>query len=227
MQMFLALRIRLFSSRALKDGPSLKDFLRRPPSAPVGSASPSGTAGPNDPAPRFAGDEAEDLAPVPKKVFVETYGCQMNTADTETVLAIMAGAGYVPTERMDDADAIFINTCSVRDNAEQRVRGRLGDFKAEKRRRGRANPPIVGVLGCMAERLKKEILETHQFVDVVVGPDAYRDLPRLMKQVEDTGQSAINVQLSMDETYADVAPVRTGAGGLSAFVSISRGCNHM
>ncbi|MDR0295850.1 MAG: tRNA (N6-isopentenyl adenosine(37)-C2)-methylthiotransferase MiaB [Prevotellaceae bacterium] len=157
-----------------------------------------------------------------KTFYIETYGCQMNVNDSEVVAAIMKTAGYRLTERMTEADMIFINTCSIRENAEQRVWGRLDVFRLEKRR----NPGLlVGVLGCMAERLKKQFLEKG-IVDMVVGPDAYRELPLLVAEAE-AGQKGINVLLSCEETYADISPVRMDKNGVSAFVSIMRGCNNM
>lgn len=157
-----------------------------------------------------------------KAFYIETYGCQMNMNDSEVVAAIMKAAGYRVEKRMNEADIIFINTCSIRENAEQRVWGRLDVFRLEKRR----NPALlVGVLGCMAERLKEELLEKG-VVDMVVGPDAYRQLPLLVAEAE-TGQKGINVLLSREETYADISPVRMDKNGVSAFVSIMRGCNNM
>jgi tRNA-2-methylthio-N6-dimethylallyladenosine synthase len=157
-----------------------------------------------------------------KSFYIETYGCQMNVNDSEVVAAIMKAAGYRLAARMNEADMIFINTCSIRENAEQRVWGRLDVFRLEKRR----NPAIlVGVLGCMAERLKEQLLEKG-VVDMVVGPDAYRHLPLLVAEAE-AGQKGINVLLSREETYADISPVRMDKNGVSAFVSIMRGCNNM
>jgi tRNA-2-methylthio-N6-dimethylallyladenosine synthase len=157
-----------------------------------------------------------------KAIYIETYGCQMNVNDSEVVAAIMKEAGYGLTEDMERADVIFINTCSIRENAEQRVWGRLDVFRLQKQR----NPSLlVGVLGCMAERLKEELLEK-KTVDMVVGPDAYRSLPMLIQQVEN-GQKAINVLLSREETYADISPVRMDKNGVTSFVSIMRGCNNM
>lgn len=158
----------------------------------------------------------------PSKLYIETYGCQMNVNDTEVVVSILKKEGFSITETIADADLILINTCSVRENAEQRVRGRLSVFLAEKQKRPAL---IVGVIGCMAERLKTKLLEEEKVVDIVVGPDAYRDLPLLVKQAG-TGQRSINVLLSREETYADIAPVRLDKGGVSSFVSIMRGCNN-
>ena len=156
------------------------------------------------------------------KVYIETYGCQMNVNDSEVVLAILQKAGYVLCRRMDEADLILINTCSVRDNAEQRVLGRLDVFRQEKKRRGGV---VVGILGCMAERLKEKLLE-NAAVDIVAGPDSYRDLPRLVASVAVDGKQ-INTLLSHEETYADIAPVRMDRQGVTAFISIMRGCNNV
>jgi tRNA-2-methylthio-N6-dimethylallyladenosine synthase len=156
------------------------------------------------------------------KVFIETYGCQMNVNDSEVALSILEKAGYTRCETMDVADLILINTCSVRDNAEQRVLGRLDVFRQEKRRRGGV---VVGVMGCMAERLKEKLLE-NPAVDLVAGPDAYRDLPRLVAAVTSSGKQ-INTILSHEETYGDIAPVRMDREGVTAFISIMRGCNNV
>lgn len=158
-----------------------------------------------------------------RKLYIESYGCQMNFADSEIVASILSNTGFVTTGDYKEADLVFINTCSIRENAEQRVRNRLSQFGAEKRR----NPKlIVGVLGCMAERLKSKFLDEEKLVDMVVGPDAYRDLPQLIEQVED-GHKAINVLLSREETYADISPVRLNGNGITAFISIMRGCDNM
>lgn len=156
-----------------------------------------------------------------KKLFLETYGCQMNVADSEVVAAIMDTAGYEVTENMDEADAIFVNTCSIRDNAEQKIHGRLQAFQQMKRKRSGL---LIGVLGCMAERMKDELLATG-VVDLVVGPDAYLDLPSLIGAVE-AGEKAINVALSTTETYTDVIPKRLCGPSVSGYVSIMRGCNN-
>ena len=155
-------------------------------------------------------------------VYIETYGCQMNVNDSEVVLSILQSAGYSLCREMDRADLILINTCSVRDNAEQRVLGRLDVFRQEKKRRAGV---VVGVLGCMAERLKEQLLE-NAAVDLVAGPDAYRDLPRLVESVSVSGKQ-INTLLSHEETYADIAPVRMDREGVTAFISIMRGCNNV
>ena len=159
-----------------------------------------------------------------KKLYVESYGCAMNFSDSEVVASIMAKDGYSTTRNVDEADVILINTCSIRENAESRVRTRLGDIKQKKK----DNPKlVVGILGCMAERLKKALLEEEKLVDLIAGPDAYRDLPNLIDEVIGTGQKAANVLLSRDETYADISPVRLDLGGVSAFVTITRGCDNM
>ena len=156
-----------------------------------------------------------------KKLFIETYGCQMNVADSEVVASVMQMSGYAVTDKLEDADAVFVNTCSIRDNAEQRVIQRLEYFNAIRKKR---NPDmIIGVLGCMAERVKNELLEKHH-ADVVVGPDAYLDLPNLIGAAE-KGEKVINVQLSKTETYKDVIPLRIGGNHISSFISIMRGCN--
>ena len=158
-----------------------------------------------------------------KKLFLESYGCQMNFSDSEIVASILADNGYNTTLKMEEADLILVNTCSIRDKAEQTVRKRLTEFNALKK----TNPAMkVGVLGCMAERLKSKFLEEEKIVDLVVGPDAYRDLPNLLEDVDD-GRQAINVILSKDETYADLNPVRLGGNGVTAFVTITRGCDNM
>jgi tRNA-2-methylthio-N6-dimethylallyladenosine synthase len=158
-----------------------------------------------------------------KKLYVESYGCQMNFSDSEVVASIMSNEGYCTTRNIEEADVVLINTCSIRENAETRVRKRLTEFKHRKAH----NPElVVGILGCMAERLKKSLLEEEKLVDLVAGPDAYRDLPNLVEEVG-TGQKAVNVLLSRDETYADISPVRLDQGGISAFVTIMRGCDNM
>ncbi|MDN5287314.1 MAG: miaB [Mucilaginibacter sp.] len=158
-----------------------------------------------------------------RKLYIESYGCAMNFSDSEIVASILAEQGFETTADHNLADVIFINTCSIRENAEQRVRNRLKEFTVAKVK----NPGlVVGVLGCMAERLKSKFLEEEKLVDVVVGPDAYRDLPNLIDQV-DSGQKAVNVLLSREETYADISPVRLNSNGINAFVSIMRGCDNM
>ncbi|MEO5909840.1 MAG: tRNA (N6-isopentenyl adenosine(37)-C2)-methylthiotransferase MiaB [Pelobium sp.] len=158
-----------------------------------------------------------------RKLYIESYGCAMNFSDSEIVASILSEDGFTTTPDYNEADVIFINTCSIRENAETRVRNRLKQFKAIKRTN---KGLVIGVLGCMAERLKAKFLEEEKLVDVVVGPDAYRDLPNLISQVND-GHKAINVLLSREETYADVSPVRLNSNGISAYISIMRGCDNM
>lgn len=158
-----------------------------------------------------------------RKLYIESYGCAMNFSDSEIVASIMLDMGFETTGNYQEADVVFINTCSIRENAEQRVRARLRDFKNAKS----TNPGLmVGVLGCMAERLKSKFLEEEKLVDIVIGPDAYRDLPNLIDQVDD-GNRAVNVLLSREETYADISPVRLNSNGINAFISIMRGCDNM
>lgn len=157
------------------------------------------------------------------KIYIETYGCQMNTGDSEVILSIMKDNGYAHTQNINEADVVLINTCAIRDNAEQRIWGRLRELRSVKRRRPGM---LVGIVGCMAERLREELMERERVVDMVVGPDAYRSLPELVRTAA-TGSKAINVILSSEETYAEISPVRTDRNGVSAFVSIMRGCNNM
>ncbi|MDM1345435.1 tRNA (N6-isopentenyl adenosine(37)-C2)-methylthiotransferase MiaB [Myroides marinus] len=158
-----------------------------------------------------------------KKLFIESYGCQMNFSDSEIVASILSNEGYNTTDKLEEADLVLVNTCSIRDKAEQTVRKRLNQYNQMKTK----NPGMkVGVLGCMAERLKAKFLEEEKIVDMVVGPDAYKDLPNLLKDVEE-GRDAINVILSKDETYGDISPVRLQSNGVTAFVSITRGCDNM
>ncbi len=154
-----------------------------------------------------------------KKLYIETYGCQMNVSDSEVVVSILEKEGYTLTEDQSEADLIFINTCSIRDHAEKRVRNRMQEFKHLKTKNANLK---IGVLGCMAERMKTTLLEEEKFVDMVVGPDAYRDLPKLIKETED-GRQMANVVLSLEETYADITPVRLDKNGVSGFISIMRG----
>lgn len=156
-----------------------------------------------------------------KKLFIETYGCQMNVADSEVVASIMKMDGYALTDKIEEADAVFVNTCSVRDNAEQKIYGRLQYFQSLKRKK---KSLIIGVLGCMAERVKEELIHVHH-ADLVVGPDSYMDLPNLIGAVEH-GEKAINVELSTQEIYKDVMPLKLGGVHISGFVSIMRGCNN-
>lgn len=158
-----------------------------------------------------------------KKLFIESYGCQMNFSDSEIVASILYENGYNTTQNLEDADLVLVNTCSIRDKAEQTIRKRLEKYNAVKK----INPTMkVGVLGCMAERLKSQFLEEEKIVDMVVGPDAYKDLPNLLAEVEE-GRDAINVILSKEETYGDISPVRLNSNGVNAFVSITRGCDNM
>ena len=157
-----------------------------------------------------------------KKLYIETYGCQMNLSDSEVVASILEKDGYSVTEEIKEADVVFVNTCSIRDHAERRVRNRIQEFKHLKE----IKPDLkIGVLGCMAERLKETILKEESFVDIVVGPDAYRDIPRLIKETKD-GRQIANTLLSLEETYADINPVRLDKNGISAFISIMRGCDN-
>jgi len=158
-----------------------------------------------------------------RKLYIESYGCQMNFSDSEIVASILSEHGFGTTRDIEEADVIFVNTCSIREKAEQTVRKRLKTFQKLKERK---KEMTVGVLGCMAERLKSKFLEEEKLVDIVVGPDAYRDLPNLI-QTADQGQKAVNVHLSKEETYADISPVRLNSNGITAFVSIMRGCDNM
>ncbi len=158
-----------------------------------------------------------------KRLLIESYGCQMNFSDSEIVASVMKDAGFATTSDVNDADVIFLNTCAIRDNAEQKIRIRLQHLNAVKRRKPGM---LIGVLGCMAERLKTKLLEEEKMVDIVSGPDAYRDLPRLVEEAG-TGQKAVNVFLSREETYADIAPVRLNSNGITALISIMRGCDNM
>src|SRR5689334_2146460 len=167
----------------------------------------------------FGGDPNE----YHKRFYIESYGCQMNFSDSEIVASILNNEGFGATRNYQEADLVLINTCSIREKAEQTVRKRLTEFKKLKQHKPGM---LVGVLGCMAERLKAKFLEEEQLVDIVVGPDAYRSLPALVEEAE-TGQKAVNVLLSRDETYADISPVRLDSNGVTAFVSIMRGCNNM
>ncbi len=165
----------------------------------------------------------EQITENTKKLYIESYGCSMNLNDSEIVAAILSKQGYNTTHLLEEADLVLINTCSIREKAEQTVRKRLEKYNAVKK----INPTMkVGVLGCMAERLKAKLLEEEKIVDLVVGPDAYRDLPNLLEEIN-AGRDAVNVILSKDETYGDVSPVRLNSNGVSAFVSITRGCDNM
>jgi tRNA-2-methylthio-N6-dimethylallyladenosine synthase len=160
---------------------------------------------------------------MPKKVYIETYGCQMNVADSEVVVSILEDHGFIHTDDINEAGLILINTCSIRENAEQRIWGRL---KAIRHLKGKNRSLLVGLIGCMAERLKEQVIEKEHLVDLVAGPDAYRDLPYLVDEAGE-GHKAINVLLSREETYADISPVRMDRNGVTSFVSIMRGCNNM
>lgn len=164
-----------------------------------------------------------DANPFKKRFYIESYGCAMNFADSEVVASILQEQGFGATRNCEEADLIFLNTCSIREKAEQTVRKRLTEFRKLKKARPGT---LVGVLGCMAERLKAKFIEEEKLVDIVVGPDAYRSLPGLIEEAE-TGQKAVNVLLSREETYADISPVRLNSNGITAFVSIMRGCNNM
>jgi len=156
-------------------------------------------------------------------LYIETYGCQMNVSDSEVVVAILKQQCFNIADKMEEADVILINTCSIRENAEQRIRGRLNVFKLLKKKKPSL---LIGVIGCMAERLKEQLLEEDKSVDLVVGPDSYRDLPNLLR-IAGSGQKAVNVMLSKEETYADIAPVKLDENNVTAFVTITRGCNNM
>ncbi len=158
-----------------------------------------------------------------RKLYIESYGCAMNFSDSEIVASILANEGFNTTQELENADLVLVNTCSIRDKAEQTVRKRLEKFNAVKKHRPHLK---VGVLGCMAERLKTQLLEEEKIVDMVVGPDAYKDLPNLIQEVDD-GHNAVNVLLSKEETYGDISPVRINTNGITAFVSITRGCDNM
>src|SRR6476469_4530510 len=165
----------------------------------------------------------EDVNEYQKKFYIESYGCQMNFSDSEIVASILNNEGFGATHNYEEADVVLLNTCSIREKAEQTVRKRLTEFRKIKD----AKPGmLIGVLGCMAERLKSKFLEEEKLVDLVVGPDAYRTLPQLISEA-DGGQKSVNVLLSREETYADISPIRLNSNGISAFVSIMRGCDNM
>lgn len=164
-----------------------------------------------------------DASAITKRFYIESYGCQMNFSDSEIVASVLAEIGYAPTRNMEESDVILINTCSIREKAEDTVRKRLRVFDKVKQKKPET---VVGVLGCMAERLKKKLIEEEQLVDLVVGPDAYRDLPKLIGAAED-GDKGVNVFLSREETYADIHPMRLDSNGVTAFISIMRGCDNM
>jgi len=165
----------------------------------------------------------EETSGKDRKLYIESYGCQMNFSDSEIVSSIMKKNGFDTTSQFESADVIFINTCSIREKAEQTIRKRLRQFNGIKKEKPEL---MVGILGCMAERLKSKLLDEEKIVDLVVGPDAYRDLPRLVRKVDD-GQKAVNTFLSREETYADISPVRLNSNGVTAFISIMRGCDNM
>jgi tRNA-2-methylthio-N6-dimethylallyladenosine synthase len=158
-----------------------------------------------------------------KRLFIESYGCQMNYSDSEIVASVMRDAGFATTSDVNNADLIFLNTCAIRDNAEQKVRKRLKQLNLLKKQRPGT---LIGILGCMAERVKAQLLDEEKMVDIVTGPDAYRDLPRLVEEAE-TGQKGVNVFLSREETYADISPIRLNSNGVTALISIMRGCDNM
>lgn len=170
----------------------------------------------------YTAEVSFDRQPV-KRFYIESYGCQMNFSDSEIIASILHTEGFGPTQNVENADLIFLNTCSIREKAEQTVRKRLTEFKKIKKARPSM---LIGILGCMAERLKSKLLEEEKLVDIVVGPDAYRSLPQLIEEAE-SGTKAVNVLLSREETYADISPVRLNSNGINAFVSIMRGCNNM
>ena len=168
--------------------------------------------------------EIKKTNPGKRKMYIESYGCQMNFSDSEIVASILTNQGFSTTKNIEDADVVLVNTCSIREKAETTIRNRLKVYNAIKKKQ---NPKmVVGVLGCMAERLKDKLLEEEKLVDIVVGPDAYRDLPNLITEV-DEGRKAVNVLLSKEETYAEISPVRLGGNGITSFVSIMRGCDNM
>jgi tRNA-N(6)-(isopentenyl)adenosine-37 thiotransferase enzyme MiaB len=222
---------RLYSSKIneftekIKTGPSLGDFLRGSEHHhhEHSSHEVSTQVGEHLIAPYLSVDH--NTLGKERTVHIESFGCQMNMNDTEIVYSIMEKSGYKKVDDPNGADVVFLNTCAIRDHAETKVWSRLGSLRAEKTRR-KEKPLVVGVLGCMAERLKEQLLEKEKVVDLVAGPDAYRDLPQLLSQVE-SGQQAMNVMLSLDETYADITPVRMSENGVSSYVSIMRGCNNM
>ncbi|XP_056406405.1 mitochondrial tRNA methylthiotransferase CDK5RAP1 [Hyla sarda] len=200
-------------------GPHLKEFVSPASEGPV----PSSVEEEED-APHYITDSP---TPTYNKVYFETYGCQMNVSDTEIAWSILQKSGYVRSQSAAEADVILLVTCSIREKAEQTIWNRLKQLGYVKRKRHKSQGPLrIGILGCMAERLKEEILQREKMVDILAGPDAYRDLPRLLS-VAETGQQAANVLLSLDETYADVMPVQMSSSSVSSFVSIMRGCNNM
>lgn len=173
---------------------------------------------------RTAPQHETSASEVGPRFYIESYGCQMNFSDSEIVASILGEVGYAATRDISEADLILVNTCSIREKAEDTVRKRLRVFDKEKQRRPGT---LVGVLGCMAERLKAKFLEEERLVDIVVGPDAYRDLPKLIARADENGERGVNVHLSREETYAEIAPVRLDSNGVTAFISIMRGCDNM
>eukprot|EP00879_Flechtneria_rotunda_P010439 GHRR01010915.1.p1 GENE.GHRR01010915.1~~GHRR01010915.1.p1 ORF type:complete len:413 (+),score=133.18 GHRR01010915.1:493-1731(+) len=216
--------------RLLPDGPSLPDFLSS--AAAVSSTlAPSAVAGQHA-VQHGTGTAAQDSQALAKNIYIETYGCQMNLNDSEIINSVLRSEQYIKAASVQDAGVVLLNTCAIRENAEARIWGRLRELQAIKKHRWRHRGPplVVGVLGCMAERLKSGLLDQQRLADLVVGPDAYRDLPRIISAVqagELQGSAAMNVQLSLEETYADIMPVRQDSSCTSAFVSIMRGCNNM
>lgn len=217
-----------------REVPTFQEFLRSKASSPGGSKDSTARHNNDDHENDItSGVNAQYQSAVQssdgQKFAIQTYGCQMNVSDTEIVTSILEGAGFEYTSDSDDADIVLLNTCAIRDNAERRVWGKLHEIHSSDKQHKPARRRVVGVLGCMAERLKEELLVDKKLVQLVAGPDAYRDLPRLLSIVNASGghEQAINVQLSQDETYGDVSPVRTNSNNVSAFVSIMRGCNNM
>ncbi|XP_068919605.1 mitochondrial tRNA methylthiotransferase CDK5RAP1 isoform X2 [Petaurus breviceps papuanus] len=209
-----------FSSR-LAAGPTFQHFLR---SASTPQEKSDSSAAVEDPPPYLT---TEALVGRGRKVYLETYGCQMNVNDAEIAWSILQKNGYLRTNSLHEADVILLVTCSIREKAEQAIWNRLKRLKSVKARRLKSQVPLrIGILGCMAERLKEEILQREKLVDIIAGPDAYRDLPRLLT-LADSGQRSANVLLSLEETYADIMPVQTSPNATSAFVSIMRGCDNM
>ncbi|TMW67745.1 hypothetical protein Poli38472_007417 [Pythium oligandrum] len=231
-------QVQVSHSRLPTAGPGLADFIRDSRSDDhdhhhAGSAALQEESEMNFPANQTIRslEELEQEQNRKRSFFIETYGCQMNSADSEIVRAILLESGYEPAQEQTTADIILLNTCAIRDNAEAKIWNRLEQLRQTKTKLLRTRKknhqlPTVGVLGCMAERLKTQLLESDKMVDVVVGPDAYRDIPNLLRIVRG-GEAAVNVQLSLDETYADIAPVRSDPDSPSAYVSIMRGCNNM
>ncbi|XP_055693273.1 CDK5RAP1-like protein [Lutzomyia longipalpis] len=206
------------ATKTLPEGPGLKDFL---------------IAGKNFPAPNRPADDVPYLSALDtlghnRKVFFEVYGCQMNVSDTEVVWSILKAHQYEKVNSIEEADVVLLITCAIREGAESKIWNRLHHLSVYKQKRKKAAPPVqIGILGCMAERLKTQVLEKERLVDIVAGPDSYKDLPRLLAVTRDGQQKAVNVLLSLDETYADVTPVRLNSSSVTAFVSIMRGCDNM